>query len=499
LYLVIYKRQQARYITVALPFALFGAYLLEPYFTALPSAMPLLFMACFLYVLERKPRARNRALYLALPFITLLWSNMHLSALLAVILMLVYLLYRFIETREEEAKKEDFDFKLLLYSLAGTSAAVVLNPSLINGLTGFVSHFMTPEWFAGYSFTKKGITQMFPFYVYTGMLLLIMAYDIKGADVGRRAELVKDSILCFVFLTMALKDSAYIPWFLVVSIPVISYYSYLIFRWDFVWYRQWVEADLVKIKNGFYFLLVPLVFVYGALKLTQKQPLSFPAGAAAYISGTQVPKNIFSEQQWSGYLEYFLYPDYKIMYEKGMKQQADVPGDYATLFYGDKGWNEAAVKYGIGSALISYKAPAVAKFKEAGYAAAYFDDNFVVLVDKTKTDRYFNPLEVEFFDKANTQNALMELESFSEDYPSERAQIMTAQIYAASEQSRAIDYLSYMIDKFPENYKLYNYKGRLLYGAGDYENAYETLAASLKRGPEEEAMLKDIKIKLKAK
>ena len=73
LYLVIYKRQQARYITVALPFALFGARLLEPYFTALPSAMPLLFIACFLYVLERKPRARNRALYLALPFIALLW------------------------------------------------------------------------------------------------------------------------------------------------------------------------------------------------------------------------------------------------------------------------------------------------------------------------------------------------------------------------------------------------------------------------------------------
>jgi len=502
LYLVIYKRQQAKYITVALPFALFGAWLLEPYFTALPSAMPLLFIACFLYVLERKPRKRNRGLYLALPFIALLWSNMHLSALIAVALMLVYLLYRFIETREEEAKKEEFDFKLLLYSMAGTAAAVILNPSLLNGLAGFVKHFISPEWFSGYAFTKKGISQMFPFYVYTGMLALIMVYDIKGADVGRRAELVKDSALCFVFLAMALKDSACIPWFLVVSIPVISYYAYLVFRWDFVWPRQWAEADLVKINNGYYLLLVPLVFVYGALKLGEKQKEIFPSGAVAYISGTQVPKNVFSEQQWAGYLEYFLYPDYKVMYDPAAKQQGDTETDYGTLYYGDRGWKETAAKYGIGSALLDFKAPGVAKFREAGFAAAYFDDNNVVMVDKTKTDRYFkaiNPLEEAFFDKANTFNALMELEPFSEDYPSERAQLMTAGIYAASGQSRAIDYLSYMIDKFPENYKLYNYKGRLLYNAGDYENAYEVLNSSAKRGAEEEAMLKDIKIRLKSK
>jgi hypothetical protein len=247
---------------------------------------------------------------------------------------------------------------------------------------------------------------------------------------------------------------------------------------------------------------VPLVFVYGALKLADKQKENFPSGAIAYISGTQVPKNIFSAQEWDGYLEYFIYSDYKIMYDPAAKQDGDTGTDYGTLYYGDRGWKEAAVKYGIGSALLDWKAPAVAKFKDAGFAPAYFDDNFIIMVDKTKTDRYFkaiNPLEDQFFDKSNTYNALMELEPFSEDYPSERAQLMTAGIYAASGQSRAIDYLSYMIDKFPENYKLYNYKGRLLYNAGDYENAFEVLNASAKRGPEEDSILKDIKLKLKAR
>lgn len=502
LYLVIYKRQQARYITIALPFALFGVYLLEPYFTALPSAMPLLFIACFLYVLERKPRKRNKALYYSLPFIALLWSNMHASALIAVILMLVYLLYRFIETREEEAKKEEYDFKLFLFSMLGTAVAVVLSPSLIKGVAGFVMQFASTDWLAGYSFTKKGMAQMFPFYVYTGMLLLIMLYNMKGADVGRRAELVKDAALCLIFLALAIKDASFIPWFLLVSIPVISYYAYMIFRWDFVWPRQWAEADLYNIKNVFYIMLVPAVFVYGAMKLGEKKPDLYPAGAVSYISGTQVPANVFSEKQWAGFLEYFIYPDYKVMYDPQMKLSGDVAADYDTLYYGDRGWKEAAEKYKIGSALLDFSSPAVKKFAEAGYAAAYFDDQHLVMVDRARTDRFFrhiNPLEEQFFDRVNTQNALMEIESFSEEFPSEKAQMMTAMIYAASGTSRAIDYLSYMIDKFPENYKLYNYKGKLLYDAGDYENAQDVLSGSSKRGPEEETMLKDIKIKLKSK
>jgi hypothetical protein len=502
LYLVMYKRQQGKYITAALPFAAYGAFLLEPYFAVTPQIFTLLFISYFMYVLERKPRKRNAALYYSLPFITLLWSNMDISAAAAVVIMLVYLLYRFIDALEEPEKKEIYDMKLFLTSLAGVFLAVFINPSLFAGALRFTGHFASPGWFVGYAFTKKGLAASFPFYLYAGIMALIMLYNMKGADVGRRAELIKDSLLSAVFLTAALKDRAYIPWFLVVSIPVLSYYAYMIFRWDFVWPRQWAEADLTRVKNGFYIILVPLVFIYGGLRQAAQKQDMYPSGAVAYISGTQVPQNIYSEQDWAGYLKYHLYPDYKIMYDPDMRLPETAAEDYATVYYGDKQYQETISRNNLNSFLLSMNAPALKYLKAPQYRAAYFDDKTVIMVDTSKTDRYFKailPLEDVFFDRANTLNALSELEPFSEDYPSERAQLMVAKIYAADQQSRAIDYLSYMIDKYPNNYKLYNYKGMLLYNAGDYENAREVLSASMARGPDEEAMLKDIEIKMKSK
>ncbi len=502
LYLVMYKRQQGKYITMALPLGLYAAYLLEPHFAVMPQLLPLLFISYFLYVLERKPRTRNAALYYSLPFIAFLWSNMHLSALAAVVLMLVYLLYRFIETREEPEKKEVYDLRLYFTSLGGVFIAAFLNPSFLSGAAQFFGNLTAPEWFTGYAFTKRGLAASFPFFLFCGIMLLVMLYNMKGADVGRRAELIKDVLLYAVFLAAALKNSAYIPWFLVVSVPIAGYYTYLIFRWDFVWPRQWTEADLMKIKNAVYFVLVPLVFVYGGIKQGEKPADMFPSGAVAYIAGTQVPKNIFSEAGMAGYLEYYLYPEYKIMYDPAMKQPLQVEEDYNTIYYGDRTYGDEMVKYNLNTYILKFDAPALKYLNSAGFAAAYFDDKNIMMVNRLKTDRYFKairPLDEEFFSKANTQNALSELEPFSEDFPSERAQLMVAKIYAAGGKSRAIDYLSYMIDKFPENYKLYNYEGKLLYEAGDFENAADVLSSSRGRGPEEEAMLKDSKLKLKSK
>jgi hypothetical protein len=502
LYLVIYKRQQGKYVTIALPAALLGAYLLEPYFAVMPQVFSLLFISYFLYVLERRPRKRNKILYYSLPFMALLWSNINLSALAGVAMMIIYLGFRFLETLEEPEKKETYDFKLFFISIAATVLASLLNPAHIYGAIAFVKQFMAGSWFAGYSFTKAGISGMFLFYVYAGIMLLTMLYDIKGADVGRRAEFVKDAVLAALFFAAALRNSAFIPWFIIVSIPALCFYIYLIFRWDFVWPRQWTEADLMNIKNGFYFILVPLVFLYSGLKITAKHINPYPSGPVTYITGTQIPKNIYTEQQWAGFMEYYLYPDYQVMCDPAMEQAGNIEQDYNTIFYGDKEYRETAAKYNINSYLLDMGSPAVQYLKGPSYAAAYFDDRNIIFVNRAKTGRYFryiNPLEDNFFDRSNTLNALAELEPFSEEFPSEKAQLMVAKIYASGDASRAIDYLTYMIEKFPDSYKLYNYKGKLLYDAGDYENAYEVLTASRAHGPGEEAMLKDSGLKLKGK
>lgn len=247
--------------------------------------------------------------------------------------------------------------------------------------------------------------------------------------------------------------------------------------------------------------MVPLVFLYAGFQIAAKQAAPYLSGAVSYISGTAMPKNIFAEKQWSGFLEYYLYPDYQVMCDPAMMQSSGVTADYDAIASGGGGCLETAAKYGINSFLLDMKSPAAQYLKGPGYAVAYFDDRDIIFVDRSRTGRYFryiNPLGNDF-DRANTVSALSEIEPFSEDFPSERAQLMTAKIYACGDKSRAIDYLSDMIDKFPANYKLYNYKGRLLYEAGDYENAREALSASKERGTEEDEMLKDSVLKLKGK
>ncbi|HRU38804.1 MAG TPA: hypothetical protein P5511_02920 [Candidatus Goldiibacteriota bacterium] len=504
LYLVVYKRQQGKYITVTLLLSLFGAYLLERGFEFGPGAFALIFTAYFMYVLERKPRKRNKALYLSLPAMALLWSNMHYTAVAAVVLCLVYIIYRLVERSEEEAKKEEYDMRLLFTASLATAVAVLLNPGLYAGAAEAAKELFSSPWLEGYSFGRRGIREIFPFLVYACLVATLLAYNIvKGADVGRRAELIKDSLLLAVFAAAAARNAVFKPFFLVVSIPVAAYYSYLIFRWDFVWPKQWAEADLTRIKNRLYAIMIPvLAFCTASYAVKERPAAPYPAGAAAYISGTQVPVNIFSEARWAGYMKYMLYPEYKVLYDPSSRNPASAAEDYGIIYNGDRGWKEALEKNSVSTAVLDLKAPSLVKFNEAGFKTAYFDDNYAVLVDAKKTGRYFknvSPLEENFFDAANTLNALSELEQFSEEFPSERALLLTAKIYAASGKSRAIDYLSYMIDRYPVYYGLYNLKAGLLYEAGDYENAYETLKNSKKRGPEEEAALKDLRIRLKAR
>ncbi|MCX8094042.1 MAG: hypothetical protein N3E50_07760, partial [Candidatus Goldbacteria bacterium] len=254
LFLVIFRRQEGKYISAVLPAGLFALFILEPFLKYTPRFFALLFLSYFLYVLERRPRKRNKLLYYSLPLITLLWSNMDTYALISIFLILIYWGYRFLEAIEEPAKKEIYDFKLFVYIFLLTLVAVFLNPYLYKNSWLFIKQIVSNKWFNGYSFDLRGIKEMLLFYLYFIIIIVVLLYDIKGADVGRHGEFVKDVTLLTVFGILAAKSYEFIPFFILISIPIFLYYIYLIFRWDIVWQRQWTEADLLKVKNPLYVL-----------------------------------------------------------------------------------------------------------------------------------------------------------------------------------------------------------------------------------------------------
>ncbi|HMB01884.1 MAG TPA: hypothetical protein VKS21_12935, partial [Spirochaetota bacterium] len=311
LLLVIFKRQQGRYISITLPAAIFAFFLMQPYFTWSPVVFSALFISCFLYVLERKPVKRNRGLFYSLPFISLLWANIHYSAFIGFLLMFFYLIYDFIDTREVEEKKESYDFRLYLMSLAGVGAFTLINPLFYNAPVFSAREIVSGPWLEGHIY-KEPSFYFSLFYTYIAVTAAVLLYNLKGADIGRRAEFVKDALLVVVFMAAAFKDAAYIPYFLIVSAPVTAYYVYLVFRWSFAWPRQWTERDLAAIKNYIYVIMIAALGVYSYFGFTENRQQVFPSGPVNYIAGTRVPASLFHQKKYGDYLYYYLYPDYKI-------------------------------------------------------------------------------------------------------------------------------------------------------------------------------------------
>jgi len=281
--------------------------------------------------------------------------------------------------------------------------------------------------------------------------------------------------------------------------PIFSYYIYLIFRWDIVWARQWTEADLLKVKNPLYVFLILILVLFSFIKLAKPKEQNYPVGAVNYISSVEVPKNVFVPSEWAGFFEYFLYPEYKIMYDPARNYKRTTENDYFDIFNWNKDNIGVVEKYAINSFLLHYDAPGVNFLKlEQKYNISYFDDISVLFVNNEKTDRFFKfikPIDENFYDEANTREAIAELENFSEEYPSEKAFLLLARLYADIDKNKAIDFLIYITEKYPSYYLLINFKAKLYYEVGDYENAKETLSQSKKIGLEENSILKEIKIK----
>ncbi len=498
LLLVIFKRQQGRYVSITLPSAILAFYLMSPYFTYSPLIFGPFFIACFLYVLERKPVKRNKNLFYSLPFISLLWANMHHSASIGFLLMFVYLIYDFIDTREVEEKRESYDFKLYLMSLAGVGAFTLINPLFYGAPVFFAREIISEPWLDGHVYREPSLYFSL-FYTYVAITAAVLLYNLKGADIGRRAEFVKDVLLVVVFMAAAFKSAEYIPYFLVVSIPITAYYTYLIFRWSFAWPRQWTERDLAIIKNYLYAIMIIALATYSYFGFIKEKESGLPAGPVKYIAGTRVPASLFHQKEYGDYLYYYLYPDYKIFMSSRAGYPKEIEEAEEKIVSGGEGFRKHLNKYGINSLLLERGAGVIPKLKGAGYEPAYFDKSYALFVNKYMTDRYFkyiNPLSGKKYKKDDYDRALRELEEFTENNPSEPAQFMLGEMYAKRKPPDAISYLEHMTELYPRHYSLYNLLGKLLYGAGDYENAAAVWEESREKDEKTKKLLNRAKDKI---
>ena len=480
LFLIMFKKQQGRYLTMTIPVGMLCMLLLDGYFRATPSVFSYVFTIYFIFVLEQEPTKRNAYLYYSLPFISLFWANMDATVPAATIITLAYLLYYVVDAYEMPEKRERYDSPAILIAAAGVAAASLLSPALFGPYTGLSNGFKNglDTWS---TMLLKGNPaeklRLVLFLVYMLAAVIILFFNERGADPGRKTELVKDLGIVAALLALSYADTRYIPLFIVATTPLIMYYAYLIFRWSIVWPLQWTEKHMTRVKNITYLALIPLTLLFAYSRLIAPEKKDIPSAAFNFITAEKAEPNIITQQQWTGAAEYALYPNYKVMWDANPARPRDLKKEYSDAEGSSVTMTPALIKYGINTILAKPGSILADKAASSGYKPAYFDNDSVVLVNPEKSQAYFkfiNPLSKDdFYDVKNYDAAVAELSAFAEKYPSIGAHSMLARLYAVKDPKKAKTYLENTIADFEDEYPLYDQLGRIYYEEGEFESAVD--------------------------
>jgi hypothetical protein len=478
LFLIAYRKQRGKYISITIPIGLLGLVLVNYYLKFAPQAFSMIFAAYFLYVLEQEPSKRNAFLYYTLPFISLFWANIDRTVTAGTGLIFIYIMYYIVDMAEMPEKREKYNSPAILIAFAGAAAASILSPSYISPYTSLVQNFASGQasWL---EFIKGGPAekiQALLLGLYLAVFLFVLAVNERGSDVGRKSELVRDVLTGIIFAAACAADISYVPVFIIITLPIVMYYAYLIFRWGFVWPKQWTETNLVRIKNFLYLIMIPLVLAYGVYKFMEPKKKIYPDSAIAYIMNAKPPKNLFTLINWTGYTGYYL-PAYKSMWDGNALRDQDIKREYDIFFKGTLDIAPIIERRGINSFLLPAGTDLETRLNAMGYKPAYFDNNTIILVNPAATQnylKYINPDKaVDFYDRTNYDRSLAELEDFAVKYPTVKAHELIARMIMERSRKQARDYLENTISDFPGEYPLYNTLGRLYYEEGELNSAVD--------------------------
>lgn len=278
--------------------------------------------------LNQSQRVSGILYLLPLPFLMMLWSNMHGGVILGIIVLLGY---AFCETFKYLMKRvgEPLPSKSLNYLVAASSVSVLLslvNPNGYNVVPilielsksqymGAIVEAKSPLVFIQYGYYTQEL-YLFFFLLAAGFVMFLI--NIRKAD-------ITDVVIFSGLATLSLSAARVIPFFTPVSILMIARYSKKSFdRWNstamaadvrqkleklrFVRGSAWSKALLYTICS----VLIIVMLNNGNFFQSGIRKGRYPEGAAKFLKENRIQGNMYNPYVWGGYLLWALYPDYKV-------------------------------------------------------------------------------------------------------------------------------------------------------------------------------------------
>jgi tetratricopeptide (TPR) repeat protein len=508
LFLIIKIKTNLLNLPVYLPFFLMAVYLLLPFVVLRPHVFTYIFLLYFLYVLENEPIKKNYPLYFSLPFATIIWVNFHAATITGIFVITCYLIYYLIKKFVFNQLSSQYNLFLLIFSLIGIILASLISPLGINcfyifsrDVFSFVKENIS-EWQVSWNVETFSENIFFIlFYFYSLLYFFVLIYNFWFKENKNKFELIIVFFLTLTFFVFAVLFRRNIPLFLLISFPFFIYYIDKIFGYEIIMKNN---MKYEKVHNFFSVILIVLIFMvfsYFLMIFNFKQKQYYPEKTIKYISENKVQENIFTDMLLSGFFEYFLYPDYKVMLTTRFNYSAGLLDDYVIINNGGNDFINIIRKHKIKTFIIGYHSKIIKDLNKYNYKLIYFDDVAMIFTENSKKYfKYIRPYnELYFYDKNKKYEAIKELNDFIQFYPSEKPLLMYAMILYEIDKAKTIDFLKENIEKNREYYSLYNFLGTIYYEMGDYKRAMEILRISKKKNLYINKVLKESIKKLKGK
>lgn len=343
--------------------------------------LSLFFIALFMFLLDGFHRTRDRRYLVALPFLMLIWTNLHGEFVLGIVLIGITLVGEILNrvTRQDGALGQD-GLKALAVALVAAFAVTIVNPNGIRQLL-YPLQFILPN-----AYTDQIQESASPnFHMPVIMVFEVLVLLLVAAVFVRRPKMNWTQLLLIVAFThLAFSAVRNVPAWCVVVAPFVALYL----QGDGLPRRgRQLQSKIVPVLNGIF--LVMVLAVYGTLAdrfvnaqaLAAAQRGSFPTGAVAYMKVHPLPPHVFCTYAWGGYLLWNLFPQYRDFMDSRADTlfNAKILHAYDAIYAASPDWRSLLNSYHVQDVLVEPAAPiAQVLALSPGWRRAYHDGSSVL-------------------------------------------------------------------------------------------------------------------------
>jgi len=494
------------YLYLAIIFALYSLMLIPRYTLVRPHIFSYLFIAAFVYILEFKPKKG----LIILPLLALFWTNLHgVEYPVMILICLAYVTEAFIERIKN---KRPFSREELFFVVPAVIAMsmIFLTP---HGMKLIKVPFVSIKYATQYilehrslrleELTSFNMIKLAPSYLSVFNILLVMASLAMLISIFRKKIRIGHLLMFAGGVFLLTKALRFTNEFVLLALPLLGANAFT--ARDGSDRKALIPVYVLSIAA---LIIIPIMFISSIFPARTRYPISYknlPAGVAAFLNHIEVGGRVLNYPNTGGYLQWMLYPRYKI------SMDMEVP-----FLFTDEDFyyivNAFYCKEVLGKFLAEYNPSFISvPIKNMGfreiikeypeYVLVFFDDAEVLYVNKKIhpliAEKYalktIDPFilvgtNIKQLTEKERINYKKELLRIAQIYPDG---VITNQILAMihnieGNPEGAIPYVNTIIAESPENPKGYRLKGDIMLLKEKYDEAIRFYKMALKRAGEGE-------------